>query len=126
MVPRATYELLGYWPLGSLLCQLHTAMDVTCCTVSILHLCAVSLDRYYAIVKERLRFYIKSFLLRKNSSDQEPLIYQARSTPGRTVVILLLVWLTGILVGCVSVFSVGKEGHVNPSKCEFEVRETLC
>ena len=58
-------------------------------------------------------------------APQEPLIYQARSTPGRTVLILLLVWLTGVLVGCVSVFSVRKEGHVNPSKCEFEVRVTL-
>ena len=31
--------------------QLYTAFDVTFCTVSILHLCAVSIDRYYAIVK---------------------------------------------------------------------------
>ena len=63
MVPRAMYELLGYWPLGTLLCQIHTAMDVTCCTSSILHLCAVSLDRYYAIVKDtanRSDFTLKS------------------------------------------------------------------
>ena len=53
---------------------------------------------------------------------KEPLIYQARSTPQRTFVILLLVWLTGILVGFVSVFSVRKDGQTNPSKCEFEVR----
>jgi hypothetical protein len=31
--------------------KVYTAFDVTCCTVSILHLCAVSIDRYYAIVK---------------------------------------------------------------------------
>ena len=57
MVPRAVYEVLGYWPLGVLLCHLHTALDVTCCTSSILHLCAVSLDRYYAIVKDRAHTY---------------------------------------------------------------------
>ena len=30
-----------------LLWQLHMALDVTCCTCSILHLCAVSIDRYH-------------------------------------------------------------------------------
>lgn len=38
--------------------QLYNAMDVTCCTVSILHLCAVSIDRYYAIVKEPLLYQV--------------------------------------------------------------------
>ena len=34
-------------------------MDVTCCTVSILNLCAVSIDRYYAIVKEPLLYQVQ-------------------------------------------------------------------
>ena len=84
--------------------QLHTALDVTCCTSSILHLCAVSIDRYYAIVKE-------------------PLLYQERSTKRRTAVIILLAWLTGLLVGSVSVFFAKEDGHNNPDKCEFEVSE---
>ena len=62
MVPRAVYEVLGYWPLGVLLCHLHTALDVTCCTSSILHLCAVSLDRYYAIVKDRADTYYNYYI----------------------------------------------------------------
>ena len=42
--------------------QFYTAMDVTCCTVSILHLCAVSVDRYYAIVREPLLYQVTSAL----------------------------------------------------------------
>ena len=39
-------------------------MDVTWCTVSILHLCSISIDRYYAIVKEPLTYQVlKKFIL---------------------------------------------------------------
>ena len=79
MIPGVIHEISGAWTMGEFLCQvckksqtqqnwnqnwtfkktkmkrvtfqLYTAFDVTFCTVSILHLCAVSIDRYYAIVK---------------------------------------------------------------------------
>jgi hypothetical protein len=44
-------ELLGYWPFGSVLCQLWLATDVLLCTASILNLCLISLDRYWSIVR---------------------------------------------------------------------------
>ncbi|CAM2117969.1 unnamed protein product [Caretta caretta] len=44
-------ELLGSWGFGSLWCSLYLALDVLFCTSSILHLCAISLDRYWAVTR---------------------------------------------------------------------------
>ncbi|XP_023331498.1 octopamine receptor beta-3R [Eurytemora carolleeae] len=111
MVPSAIDEVFGWWPFGPFCCQLYNAMDVTCCTVSILHLCAVSIDRYYAIVKE-------------------PLLYQSSVTKWRTVCLLILVWVMGLLIGFVSVFSgmyttdtVLDNIYENPQECHFEVNK---
>ena len=45
MLPSAAMELLGRWPLGRALCEVHTSLDITMCTVSILHLLLISHDR---------------------------------------------------------------------------------
>ncbi|XP_054031046.1 alpha-2B adrenergic receptor [Dryobates pubescens] len=42
-------ELLGYWYFQRAWCQLYLALDVLFCTSSIVHLCAISLDRYWAV-----------------------------------------------------------------------------
>ncbi|XP_054254560.1 alpha-2B adrenergic receptor [Indicator indicator] len=42
-------ELLGYWYFQQAWCQLYLALDVLFCTSSIVHLCAISLDRYWAV-----------------------------------------------------------------------------
>lgn len=42
----ATLEILGYWVLGRIFCDIWAAVDVLCCTASILSLCAISIDRY--------------------------------------------------------------------------------
>ncbi|KAE9554680.1 hypothetical protein FO519_002090 [Halicephalobus sp. NKZ332] len=39
----------GKWLLGVTMCQLFTTMDILLCTASILNLCAIALDRYFAI-----------------------------------------------------------------------------
>jgi len=46
-----TNELLGYWPFGSLLCDLWLSTDVLLCTASILNLVLISVDRYCSITK---------------------------------------------------------------------------
>lgn len=51
MTFNASVELSGKWLLGSIMCDVWNSMDVYFSTASILHLCCISVDRYYAIVK---------------------------------------------------------------------------
>ncbi|KAM3874414.1 alpha-1A adrenergic receptor [Diretmus argenteus] len=45
----ATSEALGRWVFGRLFCNVWAALDVLCCTASILSLCVISVDRYLAV-----------------------------------------------------------------------------
>ncbi|TNM92077.1 hypothetical protein fugu_019089 [Takifugu bimaculatus] len=42
-------ELQGYWAFSSIWCEIYLALDVLFCTSSIVHLCAIALDRYLSI-----------------------------------------------------------------------------
>lgn len=44
-------EILKYWALGNILCDIWLAMDVFLCTASTLSLVVVSLDRYWSVTK---------------------------------------------------------------------------
>lgn len=45
----ATSEALGRWVFGRPFCNVWAALDVLCCTASILSLCVISIDRYLAV-----------------------------------------------------------------------------
>lgn len=50
VMPLSLYlEVLGYWGLGSTLCDIWVVMDVFLCTASTLSLVVVSLDRYMSV-----------------------------------------------------------------------------
>ncbi|XP_071440992.1 octopamine receptor beta-2R-like [Hetaerina americana] len=51
MTFNASVELTGRWLFGPLMCDLWNSLDVYFSTASILHLCCISVDRYYAIVR---------------------------------------------------------------------------
>lgn len=52
MTFNASVELSGgRWLLGAIMCDVWNSMDVYFSTASILHLCCISVDRYYAIVR---------------------------------------------------------------------------
>uniref|UniRef100_A0A6V7LRG2 G-protein coupled receptors family 1 profile domain-containing protein n=1 Tax=Bracon brevicornis TaxID=1563983 RepID=A0A6V7LRG2_9HYME len=51
MTFNATVELTGGWVFGRFMCNVWNSLDVYFSTASILHLCCISVDRYYAIVK---------------------------------------------------------------------------
>lgn len=45
------YITMETWSLGQVVCEMWLSVDMTCCTCSILHLCVIALDRYWAITK---------------------------------------------------------------------------
>ncbi|XP_071391098.1 5-hydroxytryptamine receptor 1E [Centroberyx affinis] len=45
------YITMETWSLGQVVCEAWLSVDMTCCTCSILHLCVIALDRYWAITK---------------------------------------------------------------------------
>ncbi|XP_034048665.1 5-hydroxytryptamine receptor 4-like isoform X2 [Thalassophryne amazonica] len=73
VMPFAAIELTtGQWRYGEIFCLVRTSLDVLLTTASILHLCCIALDRYYAICCQ-------------------PLVYRHKMTPVR---------VAGMLGGC--------------------------
>lgn len=61
----ATLEVLGCWPFGRLFCDTWAALDVLCCTASILSLCAIAVDRYVGV---RHSLHYRSLVTRRRAS----------------------------------------------------------
>lgn len=75
VMPFAAIELTtGRWRYGEIFCLVRTSLDVLLTTASILHLCCIALDRYYAICCQ-------------------PLVYRHKMTPLRVAVMLGGCWL---------------------------------
>uniref|UniRef100_A0A8C4NHU4 5-hydroxytryptamine (serotonin) receptor 1A b n=1 Tax=Eptatretus burgeri TaxID=7764 RepID=A0A8C4NHU4_EPTBU len=74
----ALYQVLERWTLGQVLCDIFIALDILCCTSSIIHLCVIALDRYWAIV--------------------DPINYVNRRTPRRAALLICLTWLVGFSI----------------------------
>ncbi|KAM8871849.1 5-hydroxytryptamine receptor 4 [Synchiropus picturatus] len=75
VMPFAAIELTtGQWQYGESFCLVRTSLDVLLTTASILHLCCIALDRYYAICCQ-------------------PLVYRHKMTPVRVTVMLSGCWI---------------------------------
>ncbi|XP_048210538.1 5-hydroxytryptamine receptor 1B [Perognathus longimembris pacificus] len=73
VMPISTlYTVSGRWTLGQVVCDLWLSSDITCCTASIMHLCVIALDRYWAIT--------------------DAVEYSAKRTPRRAALMIALVW----------------------------------
>ncbi|NWR12359.1 DRD5 protein, partial [Paradoxornis webbianus] len=79
---RAASDVLGFWPFGAF-CDLWVAFDITCCTASILHLCLISLERYWAIAS--------------------PFLHHRRVTQRAAFVTIGAAWLLSLLISFVPV-----------------------
>ncbi|KAK7934458.1 hypothetical protein WMY93_005354 [Mugilogobius chulae] len=80
-------ELLGYWYFKSLWCEIYLALDVLFCTSSIVHLCAISLDRYLSISK---------------------VTYGRQRTPKRIKAAIVVVWLISAVISFPPLLSLNK------------------
>lgn len=100
----------GRWLFGYFMCDVWNSLDVYFSTASILHLCCISVDRYYAIV--------------------QPLDYPLIMTNARLGVMLTVVWMSPALVSFVPIFMewYTTEEHLefrrrNPGMCTFKVNK---
>ncbi|XP_056635000.1 5-hydroxytryptamine receptor 1-like isoform X1 [Diorhabda sublineata] len=90
VMPMATfYEINGKWIFGEIMCNLWVSFDVLSCTASILNLCMISVDRYYAITK--------------------PLEYGVKRTPKRMILWVILVWCFAACISLPPLLILGNE-----------------
>ena len=127
MLPSALLELGQRWLMGSTLCQVHISLDVTLCTVSILHLGTISYDRYTAIVSRPLQYKV-----RPPSSQCVANSVKSEDTRSRSLCLVFGCWLVGLMVGFVCVMSglYSTEEHLawartHPDTCVFHVNKTF-
>lgn len=71
-------ELQGYWAFSSIWCEIYLALDVLFCTSSIVHLCAIALDRYLSISR--------------------PVSYGPKRTATRIKAGIIVVWLISAVI----------------------------
>ncbi|CAB3227636.1 unnamed protein product [Arctia plantaginis] len=90
VMPVATvYDIMGTWPFGPVICDFWVSSDVLSCTASILNLCMISVDRYYAITK--------------------PLEYGVKRTPRRMLFCVFIVWVSAACISLPPVLILGNE-----------------
>ncbi|XP_028816249.1 D(1) dopamine receptor [Denticeps clupeoides] len=79
---KAATEIAGFWPFGSF-CDIWVAFDIMCSTASILNLCVISVDRYWAI--------------------SSPFRYERKMTPRVAFVMISTAWTLSVLVSFIPV-----------------------
>lgn len=75
---NVAYSILGRWEFGKNMCKMWLTCDVLCCTSSILNLCAIALDRYWAIT--------------------DPINYAQKRTVERVLLLIAGVWVLSLLI----------------------------
>ncbi|XP_043929555.1 5-hydroxytryptamine receptor 1B [Protopterus annectens] len=85
VMPISTiYTVTGKWTLGQIICDIWLSSDITCCTASILHLCVIALDRYWAIT--------------------DAVEYSKKRTPRRVASMIAIVWVISISISMPPLF----------------------
>jgi octopamine/tyramine receptor len=75
---NVAYSIRGRWDFGIHICKMWLTSDVLCCTASILNLCAIAMDRFWAIT--------------------DPINYAQKRTVGRVLKLIIGVWILSLLI----------------------------
>nr|AAK14402.1 putative octopamine receptor [Mamestra brassicae] len=75
---NVAYSILGQWVFGIYVCKMWLTCDIMCCTSSILNLCAIALDRYWAIT--------------------DPINYAQKRTLERVLLMIGVVWILSLVI----------------------------
>ncbi|KAI7804853.1 5-hydroxytryptamine receptor 1D [Triplophysa rosa] len=78
------YTVSKTWTLGQIVCDIWLSSDITFCTASILHLCVIALDRYWAIT--------------------DALEYSKRRTVRRAALMVAVVWVISVSISMPPLF----------------------
>ncbi len=70
--------VLGRWVFGAVFCNMWLTFDILTCTASILNLCAIAIDRYYAI--------------------HDPISYAQKRTLKRVLISIAIVWVASGII----------------------------
>lgn len=92
------YTVSKTWSLGQIVCDIWLSSDITFCTASILHLCVIALDRYWAIT--------------------DALEYSKRRTMRRAAVMVAVVWVISISISMPPLFWRQAKAHEELTECK--------
>ncbi|XP_072097953.1 dopamine receptor D4 related sequence [Mobula birostris] len=90
----------GIWTLNMFLCDALMTMDVMLCTASILNLCAISVDRYIAVIV--------------------PLKYNRNQFSGRQLILIAATWLLSLGVASPVIFGLNNVPDRDVTDCKLE------
>lgn len=90
-------ELMGYWFFGKIWCDIYLALDVLFCTSSIVHLCAISLDRYWSVT--------------------QAVEYNLKRTPKRVKRMIVVVWLISAVISFPPLISMDRSSNEHSPQC---------
>uniref|UniRef100_A0A8B9IXW9 G-protein coupled receptors family 1 profile domain-containing protein n=1 Tax=Amazona collaria TaxID=241587 RepID=A0A8B9IXW9_9PSIT len=98
---KAATEVVGFWPFGAF-CDVWVAFDIMCSTASILNLCIISVDRYWAI--------------------SNPFRYERRMTQRVASIMIALTWLLSLLISFIPEPGFNITGE--EENCDFSLNRT--
>uniref|UniRef100_A0A665TU62 G-protein coupled receptors family 1 profile domain-containing protein n=1 Tax=Echeneis naucrates TaxID=173247 RepID=A0A665TU62_ECHNA len=95
----ATLEVLDYWVFGRIFCDIWAAVDVLCCTASIMSLCVISIDRYIGV--------------------RYPLQYPLIVTKKRALLAMLAVWILAFVISIGPLLGWKQPPSQDNTKCQI-------
>ncbi|GJQ83396.1 hypothetical protein Trydic_g18175 [Trypoxylus dichotomus] len=110
MTFNASVQIFETWLFGYFMCDVWNSLDVYFSTASILHLCCISVDRYYAIVR--------------------PLKYPTSMTKGVVALMICATWISPAIISFLPIFKGWYTTEANQKfreehkdACEFRVNK---